>query len=1145
MAPFAKGQGIVLGEKYFVLKQIKVPVQDSILLDSNTIVENTVKIIEPLGQLFQSVNHGKTIVLTRPFKSDSVTVAYKSYAIDFNRIFTKRKIDDVSTYMGSEQIRFTEFNKTTSSGLVNFGDMDYSGSLSRGLSFGNNQDVVLNSQFNLQLSGYVGDSIRILGSLTDNNIPFQPEGNTQKIQEFDKIYLELNKRKTKIIAGDYDLQRPNSYFMNFYKRVQGINFSDEAQLGKHVTYNYGLGASLAKGKFVRQAIIPIEGNQGPYKLVGPNGETFFIILANSDRIFIDGIQLQRGEDKDYIIDYNQAEIVFMPRKMITKDSRIIVEYEFNDRYYLNSLLFTAHELKIGQKHHIRLFGYSNQDARNQSAVQQDLSVSQKFFLGTIGDDLEKAKYSSARLDTFNANRVLYKLIDTTFQGINYDSVYVYSTHPDSAKYSLAFTYVGEGKGHYRPAANLANGRVYEWLPLNNGSLQGNYEPFVTLVTPKRIQMFALAGTYNIDSGKAFTYDIALSNNDPNLFSKIDNNKHLGIATKLGWQQYLKLKKNHGLQTNLNYELVQKSFNSIERFRTAEFTRDWNVTFNPPAANEHIGGAQIAYVIGENLKLFYNLNTYFRGATSKSLRNEIGFTKRKANKFTEVIANITNGRDNNSTFYYLRPSVQSEQLLPLFKGVIAGIKCSLENNQTTFLSTDSLTANSFAFGVARAYIKNRPDAKNIFELDYFARQDQLPNNNVLGNATLSHNFSASTQYKITKLQSLNFNTSFRKLFIQDSTLYTTRSLNDNNLLARVQYDASYAKKSVQYNLIYELGNGQELRRAFTYLEVPQGQGVYAWRDYNNDNIQQLNEFELAVFQDQKKFIRVFTPTNQYIAAKYNLLNSALIFQPKLLLPSKYKDHWVGKFTFQSSVSLSNKLVNDNSLNQYNPFIRLANDTGLIAKNTTMNNSIYFNRFSTIWGVDYTNTYNVNRSLLTYGIDTRTNQEHNIKGRFNITKQWMFNMLAKIGNQSFLSPFLDSRSFDYDYFTASPAITFLKANARIRLVWDGKFEQRLNEIKYGGERTFIRASSIEAKYNTANSNSLSTKFSYNNISFNGNTNSSVGYILLDGLLPGNNYLWQFNYDRKVGNGVEIGIEYEGRKSGINPIVHIGRAVARAIF
>ena len=100
-----------------------------------------------------------------------------------------------------------------------------------------------------------------------------------------------------------------------------------------------------------------------------------------------------------------------------------------------------------------------------------------------------------------------------------------------------------------------------------------------------------------------------------------------------------------------------------------------------------------------------------------------------------------------------------------------------------------------------------------------------------------------------------------------------------------------------------------KRDFAYLEVPAGQGEYTWNDYNNDGIRQLNEFEIAIFQDQAKFIRIFTPTNQFIKAAYTTLNYSFTLNPKAALsqsnPSGFQ-RLVSRFNLQTSMQKTKKI-----------------------------------------------------------------------------------------------------------------------------------------------------------------------------------------------------------------------------------------------
>src|SRR5690606_24717610 len=158
---------------------------------------------------------------------------------------------------------------------------------------------------------------------------------------------------------------------------------------------------------------------------------------------------------------------------------------------------------------------------------------QKRFLDTIGDKINQAFYPTSAIDSFQTGRILYAKIDTLYNnGASRDSIYVFSTDEEDAKYNLSFLEVGYGFGNYIPDLNGANGKVYKWVAPVNGMKQGSYEPAVFLVTPKSQQVVSLGAEYAVSEHTQVSTELAMSDYDVNRFSTRDKENDKGFAGKL-------------------------------------------------------------------------------------------------------------------------------------------------------------------------------------------------------------------------------------------------------------------------------------------------------------------------------------------------------------------------------------------------------------------------------------------------------------------------------------------------------------------------------------------------------------------------------------------------------------------------------------
>ena len=1123
---------------------------DTLALDTLSIIPRTLTIqrVPPSDYRIDFVN-SKIYFIQRPV-SDTLKISYRVFPYRLNPVAQRISFDSIVNRDYIQPFTYTENTLAGQGGMFDFGTLKANGSFGRQIAFGNSQDAVVNSTLNMQLEGMLGDSIEIQAAITDNNIPIQPDGNTQQLNEFDQVYLQFKKRNWQLSLGDIDIRQNKSYFLNFYKRLQGIAFQTTNKISQNVTSNTLVSGSIAKGKFNRNVFNGLEGNQGPYRLTGANSEFFFIILSGTERVFINGELLQRGEDQDYIINYNTAELTFTPKRMITKDSRIQVEFEYADRNYLNANIYMNEELEIGKKLKLRIGAFNNSDSKN-SQINQILDTQQKQFLSQIGDSIQQALYPTAVLDTFAAGKILYAK-DYYFNGSGLDSFYRYSTNPDSAKYSLAFNDVGAGRGNYIADFNGANGKVYRFIAPAGNQKQGRFEPVAILVTPKKQQIVNLGIDYAVTKNTLFKTELAMSNYDVNTFSKVNNGDDKGFAAKFQLTNTKQFAGNKKLQllTGLDYEYVQDKFKPLERIRNVEFSRDWGLQLVNKPVTENIIKANAELRSRKNHSVAYQFINYNRSDSYKGFQNSIKHRIDLSGwQFNNQLI-ITNFNTLTDKGIFLRPTIDMSKLLKSVANHRIGINYALEKNEVRYKVTDSLTPLSFAFDTYSVYVKSDENKKNKYALTFFTRADQYADGKSLVKADRSMNVNLRTELLNNPGHQFILDATYRKLKVNNKTLSPQDE--DQTVLGRAQYSVNKWKGLLTGDMLYEVGAGQEQKRDFAYLEVPAGQGQYVWNDYDSNGIQSLNEFEVAIFQDHAKFIRVLTPTNEFIKSNYTTFNYSFYLNPRAILNDaslRGIKNFISRLNFQSSLQINKKSVARGDF-EFNPFKYDLNDTALITLNTTVVNTFSFNRFSSKWGFDFGNLRNGGKSLLTYGYESREQNDWNLKIRWNISKALTFSLNNRTGKTALFTAtqLFDNRNYDLDINSVEPKFDFINGTV-FRVSASYKLETKINKPQYGGEKANSNSINVETKYNILQNSALSGKFTFDNIDYNskqGNTaNSTVGYIMLNGLLPGKNFIWNVTVTKRLLNNLELSIQYDGRKPASTRTVHTGRASLTALF
>lgn len=1133
--------GSAYSQSILDIQKKKLIMRDTLVLDSFPIVLHSISISKnhielPIQDFY--IHPTLSQIYSKKYLNDTLEIRYRVLPIvrewKTSQLFKKRNAPISSLPTSSSSSRYDPYLDNQ----VETDEIDYNGSFVRGITMGSNQSAAINSGFNLNLHGRLRNGLEISANMTDANIPIQPEGNSASIQEFDKIFIQLQKDSHRLVLGDFDIQQQReSYFFRVDRKLQGINYQTKIPLSKNYKLNVDATAGITRGLFARNVFRAEENNQGPYKLFGNRGEAFIIVIAGTERVFINGELMKRGLENDYTINYNIGEVTFTPKRLITHDLRIIVEFQYSDRNYFRYTL--EEHLKLEhKKFNIYHQLFSENDSKNQP-ININLSSTQLRQLSEIGNKIDSAYISSESPVSWEASRILYQKIDTIVQGISYP-IFRWAEQQYNPCYQVIFTLKGLGQGNYRLKSSGANGSVYEWIAPISGISQGSYEPQILLPTPKTHLQSILGSNIFWNDHQSTRVEVSYTDHDLNAYSSIDDSKNKGVGVTLHHQIQKKIDSTKQLRFHINQEYTSDYFSPTIRYRNNEFQRDWAV--NLPIRNDREQSLSQINLEYQSRKfnalvdngVFYIPNFYFG---NQSLLHLYGKLKQFGYS-TEQRLLLSKQGDSTIQFYRPKASISytTSSKNPWTSEI--GFFHEIQRIQT---SVFSLTPQSYFWQNYFFNLRNQLSAKHSIDFKYIYRTEQYSDSFQFPESqTQAHTFSMTNNHDFSNSQHLRYILNYRRY----TTSLSTQELL-NNYLGRVEYQGQFWSGLLRATSNYEIKAGREQKMQLSYIKAPNGYGNYAWKDLNNNGIFELNEAYVSPINTENTYMRYFIILPEYIAANEVNYSQFLWIQPKAIWfnANDYRK-FLSKLSYQFRIDLSKKIRTTDGLqfvDYANPATRFG-DTSLVFSRTNIFQQLSFNKNENKIGVDIEWIYSDAKNLLSNGVEGLSSNMYGLRTRLELSHFFTyFNKLSNGYRQTY-SEYFQDRNFKYIENQIENTLSCLiRQNIKINLNAVYGFKST------GNQYMLNQQGDLELKISRKNDGIIESKFSVMNLIYQDYIpNAQVELSMLGGIQRGVNYIWNLTVGQKITKLLQLNAIYNGRKNTNSDfIIHSGNVEVRAIF
>ncbi len=1012
-------------------------------------------------------------------------------------------------------------------------DIRQSGSLSRGIIVGSNQDFALESGLQFQLSGQLTDDIRLDAILTDQSIPFQPDGTTQSIREFDRVLIRLRSEQAQLEMGDVDVNFTNTTFGKLNRRLQGASGSYSGDVNQTK-----FAVSSVRGSFSTQRFEGIEGTRGPYRLTGSNGEPFVIILAGTERVYINGELVERGEENEYIIDYGLGEIYFTDQVFIKDETRIFVEYEYVDQEFSRTLLAGEANQKLWDDRFELGVSVIRMADGNDLLSQQSLSRDDIEVIESVGDDIQNALVSgivdNPDDDAFN---IRYALIDTLFQGQSYQ-IFKNIAGTNASNLAVRFSNVGQGNGSYVRVGTTLNGFLYEW----QGPGQGSYEPFRNLPAPEKHQMISINGAHSITEKIRWYGEFALSDVDRNRFSSLDDDDNADIALIGGFEASDLELGATVFDFDYRHRQSGRNFKAFERTREVEFDRKWNIIQNE-ISGEKVDELSIGAFINDNIEIDL-------GAGRLSLPGQESM-RQSVSIGAEILP--------NSVFNYQQEFSSTEINQLDFRNNWLKQQASLQTGLTDRLSSfinvehenkrDRSSGNDLAGNSFRFY-EVAPGLAYRFEQGVVSAGIAYRDEDILENGQFVDEYAAIEQqygfeWNVREYFSTKNRVRFRNKNFSEAQVIQGRR-NTNALLINSENQIETERINIRSR--YSVSTQRRSIRQETYFEVGPELGQYVWIDNNENGVEEIDEFFPELSPNEGTYILQFLPSDELIPTTELSFRNGLEWTP-----------------FRTNGS-------DNDVNNLLKSLELESRFDIFENTTNPDeNEIYLMRLDTFrddsltiqgrlsWSqrvrvnptkkwessAFYSNSTSLNKR--TSEIVKTFDQHLMFENEYQINKSQWFDLTLSRAIKENSSNELVQRSYNIKSWEIEPGYR-VRFSRSLQFGLQAGYTSKVNRTDSDANadtNAKIFRSILSTRAFLIDRIQFGSNIEFRNTKVTGATNTFTNYELTEGTGAGRHMIWSINAGYRISNLVRITFNYDGRTVAERTDIHTIKLVVSAIF